>query len=197
MHDPTLHQHRGEPSDWITRWAGLVPAGTPVLDIACGSGRHLEWFARRGHPVCGVDRDVSSARDLTAGFPPESLELIQADLENAPWPLKVAGTHRTFGLIVVTNYLWRPLYPDILASLAPGGVLLYETFASGNETVGRPARPDFLLNNGELLHMCATLNIIAYENGFKTSPERFVQRIAASRPLSSGTPPGLPSRYPL
>jgi hypothetical protein len=70
----------------------------------------------------------------------------------------------------------------LLQSLEPGGLLLFETFAAGNETVGRPARPDFLLQPGELLQVCAGLQIVAYENGYQPNPERFVQRVAAFAP---------------
>ncbi len=104
-------------------------------------------------------------------------EAIQADIENGPWPLP----GRRFDGVVVTNYLWRPLLPTIVESVAPGGVLLYETFSQGNETVGRPARPEFLLRPGELLHACGSLRVVAYENGFLDAPARFVQRIAAVR----------------
>ena len=116
-------------------------------------------------------------------------EVIVADIEGAPWPL--AG--RRFDAVVVTNYLWRPLLPTLIASLADGGVLLYETFAVGNETVGRPARPDFLLAAGELLDAGAGLRIVAYENGFLTNPERFVQRLAAVREPAGA----VARRYPL
>ena len=104
-----------------------------------------------------------------------------ADIEGGPWPL--AG--RQFDALVVTNYLWRPLMPTLLASIAPGGVLMYETFAAGNETVGKPSRPDFLLQPGELLRATEGLRTVAYEDGFETSPDRFVQRIVAVRPLAS------------
>jgi hypothetical protein len=102
-----------------------------------------------------------------------------------------------FDAVVVTNYLWRPLMGTLLASLAPGGVLLYETFASGNETVGRPARPDFLLNGVELLHICRDLHVVAYENGFLEQPDRFVQRIAALRNFTLGAHSDAPARYAL
>ena len=160
------------PSDWVRRWSHLVPAGGPVLDVACGHGRHMRWFAQRGHPVTGIDRDP----EATAAV--HSLgRAITADIENGPWPL--AGD--VFAGVVVTNYLWRPLLPQILASVAEGGVLLYETFAEGNETVGKPSRPDFLLRHGELLTLCDGLRVVAYEDGFLDAPERFVQRIAAVR----------------
>jgi SAM-dependent methyltransferase len=161
-----------EASPWIQRWSHLVPAGGTVLDVACGRGRHLRWFAARGHAVVGVDRDAEALASL-AGVG----EIVQADIENGPWPL--AG--RQFQAVVVTNYLWRPLFPLFLAALAEGGVLLHETFAQGNETVGKPSRPDFLLVPGELLGAYAGLRVVAFEDGFLDGPPRFVQRIAAVR----------------
>ncbi len=173
------------PSDWIRRWTHLVPAGAPILDVACGLGRHLRWFRERGHPVTGVDR-APDALQAVAGLG----EVIAADLENgSPWPL----TGRTFGAVVVTNYLWRPLFPALQDAVAPGGVLLCETFAIGNETVGRPARPEFLLQHGELLRLVDRLRVIAYEDGFVEPPPRFVQRLVAVRPPPA---PALP-RYRL
>jgi len=163
------------PSPWIKRWSDLVPSGGAVLDVACGFGRHMRWFAGRGHPVTGVDRSP----DAIDAVSPLG-EAICADIENGPWPL--AG--RNFDGVVVTNYLWRPLLPSIVQSVAPGGALIYETFAAGNETVGKPSRPDFLLQPGELLAACAGLRVIAYEDGFLDAPERFVQRIAAVRPAA-------------
>lgn len=168
-----------EASPWVRRWSHLVPAGTPVLDVACGLGRHLRWFAALGHPVTGVDRSPEAVQAAaTLG------EALCADIEAEPWPL----AERQFGAVVVTNYLWRPLLPNIVASVAPGGVLIYETFASGNETVGKPARPDFLLQPGELLNACAGLRIVAYEDGYLDAPQRFVQRIAAVRPSADSAP---------
>ena len=114
-------------------------------------------------------------------IPAASCEKVIADIEAGPWPF--AG--RQFDAVVVTNYLWRPLLPTLLASLAPGGVLLYETFAQGNETVGKPSRPDFLLRTGELLAACHALRVLAYEDGFEDAPERFTQRIAALREPSA------------
>lgn len=133
----------GAPSAAIARWATLVPAAGEVLDVAAGSGRHTLLFLARGHAVTAVDRDVSALRAIRD----DRLTLVQADLEGAPWPLP----GRTFAGVVVTNYLWRPLLPTIVAAVAPGGVLLYETFAVGNERFGRPRNPDFLLRAGELL----------------------------------------------
>ena len=182
------------PADWVRRWSHLVPAGQSVLDVACGAGRHLAWFAQRGHPVTGVDRDAAAlsaaataahggaaaAAASAATFRPggePACTLVQADIENGPWPFP----GQRFGAVVVTNYLWRPLLAAIVGSVAEGGVLIYETFAAGNETVGRPSRPDFLLQPGELLEAAAGLRVVAYEDGFLAQPSRFVQRIVAVR----------------
>lgn len=145
----------------------------------------MRWFAGRGHPVTGVDRAEEAVRAAAAYG-----EVLQADIEDGPWPF--AGRH--FGAVVVTNYLWRPRLADIVAAVAPGGVLLYETFAAGNETVGKPSRPDFLLQPGELIAACAGLRIVAYEDGFLDAPARFVQRIAALR--VAGTPQPAPLQGP-
>jgi SAM-dependent methyltransferase len=172
------------PSDWIRRWTHLVPAGAPVLDVACGGGRHLRWFREHGHAVTGIDRAPEAVQAAS-----ELGEAVAADLEGGgAWPLP----GRQFGAVVVTNYLWRPLFPALQDSVAPGGVLLYETFALGNETVGRPARPEFLLAPGELLRLVDRLRIVGYEDGFAEHPPRFVQRIAAVRPAGEAAP-----RYPL
>ena len=189
------HESLEAASPWVQRWSHLAAPGTTVLDVACGSGRHLSWFAQRGHPVTGIDRDIATASARLPGA-----ELVCADIESGPWPLAHSGEPkvlRQFGLVVVTNYLWRPLWPSILGSVAAGGVLIYETFAAGNETVGRPSRPDFLLQTGELLRVCADLQIVAYENGTLTDPPRFVQRIAAIRKVSVKAPQDVIASYPL
>jgi len=180
------------PSDWIQRWSHLLPSGARVLDIACGSGRHMAWFARRGCLVTGVDRSAEAIR--AAG---QYGRALQADIENGPWPLMTAGQVQQFDVVVVTNYLWRPLFPTLLQSLAPGALLLYETFTSGNETVGKPSRPDFLLQPGELLQRCQGLQIIAFEEGFLPDPERFVQRIVAFEPAGTTDTVQPPARRPL
>jgi SAM-dependent methyltransferase len=174
------------PSPWVQRWSHLVPTGGAVLDVACGQGRHLRWFAGRGHVVTGVDRDPAAIA-AAAG----TGHVIQADIENGPWPFE----GQRFDAVVVTNYLWRALLPVIVDSVAEGGVLIYETFATGNESVGRPSRPDFLLRPGELLQACAGLHVVAYENGFCDHPERFVQRIAALRKRPSDD--AVPARHRL
>ena len=164
------------PSPWIVRWCDLIVPGGSVLDVACGSGRHLRWLQARGHRVTGVDRSPDALASLAA-LAALGAEIVDADIEAGPWPF----ADRTFDAVIVTNYLWRPRLPDIVAAVAPGGVLIYETFAAGNETVGRPARADFLLHPGELIDACSGLRVVAYENGFLEKPARFVQRIAAVR----------------
>ena len=139
------------------------------------------YFSKLNHPITAVDIAQAAINNVATRLP-ASARLVVADIENAPWPLAdSAGAPLQFGAVVVTNYLWRPLLPTIFASLAPGGVLIYETFAHGNASVGKPSRPDFLLQPGELLRACAGLRVVAYEDGFCTTPERFVQRIVAVR----------------
>ncbi len=151
----------------------LVPAAGAVLDVACGGGRHARFFAARGHPVDAVDRNADAINALknVPGITP-----LCADIEGGPWPY--AG--RRFAAVVVTNYLHRPLFPQLLAALAPGGVLIYETFALGNEAYGRPSNPDFLLQRGELLRVAAGTRILAYEDIHVEQPKpAMVQRICA------------------
>jgi len=162
------------PSLWIRRFAPLVPKDGRVLDIACGSGRHTRLFLALGHPVTAVDVDLSRIRDL-ADTP--RTELIEADLEGGRWPLP----DRRFAAVVVVNYLWRPLFPALLAAIEPNGVLLYETFAAGNARFGRPANPDHLLAAEELLERVrGTLHIVAYEHGVVGKPRpAAIERLAA------------------
>ena len=186
----------------MQRWSHLVTPGVPVLDVACGRGRHLHWFARRGHPVTGVDRSAEALQSLAGLASTDSAELVLADIEQAPWPLMDGARPRQFGAVIVTNYLWRALMPVLRDSLADGGVLLYETFAEGNASVGKPSRPDFLLRSGELLDAFRGLRVVAFEDGFCDDPARFVQRIAAVRTRNTGThadsaPPDGPTRYPI
>lgn len=184
----------GDPFPWIVRFAPLVPPGAAVLDLACGAGRHTRLFLERGHPVTAVDLDVSGLDDLRQR---SLLEIVQADLEDgSPWPLP----NRRFGAVVVTNYLWRPLFGPLLDSIDEDGVMLYETFAQGNETFGRPTNPDFLLRPGELIEVVrGRLQIVAYEHGYLDHPRPAVkQRLCASRterglpllPTSSGSGAG-------
>jgi SAM-dependent methyltransferase len=174
------HHELHTPSAWVTRWADRIRPGGRVLDVACGNGRHARFFAKRGHPVEAVDRDPDRLVPLTGipGITPRC-----ADIEAGPWPY--GG--QQFAGIVVANYLHRPLFPRLLQALVPGGVLIYETFAAGNERFGRPSNPDFLLKPGELLETVrGRLKVIAYEELEISEPRPgMVQRICAVNPAVS------------
>ena len=163
------------PSPWVVRWARAIRAGGRVLDVACGGGRHLRHLAALGYPVVGVDRDE---RALAALADVAGADLRTADIEAGPWPF----SPEEFDGVVVTNYLHRPLFPHLVAALRPGGILIYETFARGNERFGRPSNPEFLLEPGELLRRIEPLSVIGFEQGLLASPKRaLVQRICAVR----------------
>ena len=173
----TPHRRLDMPSDWVVRFAAAVPPGAPVLDLACGTGRHSRFFLERGHPVTRIDRYSAGVSDRLGR---EDFTLVEADLESGgDWPL---GT-KEFGAVVVTNYLFRPILPHIVCAVAEGGVLMYETFAEGNARFGRPRNPDFLLRSGELLRAVdGALTTIAYEHGEVARPaSALVQRICARR----------------
>jgi SAM-dependent methyltransferase len=196
---PLVPVHAGaglpvEPSAWVRRFAPLIPQGE-VLDLACGAGRHSMLLASLGYRVCALDRDAAALRNMTGpGIMP-----MQYDLENgAAWPFAAAR----FTGIVVTNYLHRPLFPAILASMAPGGVLIYETFARGNERYGKPSNPDFLLKSGELLDIvvCGPAHghwqVVAFEGGYVEVPKpAMLQRICAIK-TDGVSNPGMPINYP-
>jgi SAM-dependent methyltransferase len=153
----------------------LVPADAPVLDLACGAGRHARFFAARGHAVTAVDQNAAALAEL-AGVP--GVTTLQADLERAPWPFAAA---LEFGAIVVTHYLHRPLWPAIFDALAPGGILIYETFGVGQASIGKPSNPAFLLKPGELFETVhGRLHVVAYQDGYLDEPSpRYVQRLCA------------------
>lgn len=168
------------PSSWVTRWVHLLPADGPILDLACGQGRHARYLAGRGRHVVAVDRDAIALENM-ASHP--NIKTIQADLETGEWPLEAAG----FAAIVVTNYLHRPLFGHLFGALNPGGVLLYETFSAGNERFGRPSNPEFLLQPGELLERVrGAFDVVAYENSQLDEPKpAMVQRICAIKKLGA------------
>lgn len=142
-----------------------------MLDLAAGAGKHVLLLRAHGFRVRGVDRETAALRT----FAGPDCEIVEADLESAPWPLGEG-----YDGIVVTNYLHRPLLPAICQALALGAVLIYETFALGNERFRRPRNPDFLPRPGELLKACAGLTVIAFEQGEVSAPSpAVIQRIAA------------------
>jgi len=166
------HFHDTAPSAWVERWAQHIRPGGLVLDLACGGGRHSRLLARMGFEVRAVDRDPALFVDR-----PDRVDLVAADLENAPWPFE----GERFDGIVVTNYLHRGLLPRLAASLEPGGLLVYETFARGNERFGKPSNPDYLLAPGELLDAVrGKLRVLAFEDIVVEAPRpAAIQRIAA------------------
>ena len=154
----------------------------------------MAWFLARGHCVVGVDRSAAALAGL--GLPAERCETVLADIEQGSWPLQ----GRQFDAVVVTNYLWRPLLATLARSVAPGGVLMYETFGAGQAHIGKPSRPEFLLQASELLGAFAGLRTVAFEDGFEVArpgwPERYVQRLVAVREYAQALGAG-PARHVL
>ncbi len=172
---PRSNPQATEPSAWVVRFASGLPANARVLDIACGHGRQARWFARRGCHVTAVDVDPACAASLETE---PGVEFLEVDLESGAWPF--AG--RQFDAVIVVHYLHRPMMPLLVDAVAPGGRLIYETFARGNEQFGRPRNPDFLLRPRELLEAFSELRIVAFEDGYVASPHpAMIQRIAAVR----------------
>ena len=180
---PRSNPQATEPSAWVMRFGARLGAGARVLDLACGHGRNARWFARRGCRVTAVDVDPACA----ASFANEAaVEFVQADLEGGAWPF--AG--QAFDAVIVVHYLHRPLLPLLAATLAPGGLLVYETFARGNERFGRPRNPDFLLRPRELVEVFGQLRILAFEDGYVGSPQpALIQRLAAVKLEPSAVEP--------
>lgn len=163
-------------SAWVERWAPCIPSGARVLDFAGGYGRNLAPLLARSDRIALADRDAAALESL-----PPSVERLRADLESGPWPF----IGRRFDAVVCCNYLHRPRLDLLVALVAPGGLLLYETFAQGNERHGRPSRPAFLLRRGELLEaaMRGGLQVLGFEDGYVASPRpAVVQRVCAIRP---------------
>ena len=169
-------EHRAaNPSPWVTRFLGGAKPGGTVLDVACGAGRHLRMALEKGFSVTGIDRDLSRVEDIAGR---NDVGLIEADLESGHgFPLK----DMAYDAVIVTNYLWRPILGEIVGCVAEDGILVYETFALGQEKRGKPSNPDFLLKPNELLEAAVPhLAVVAYEHG--VSAGDMMQRIAACGP---------------
>jgi SAM-dependent methyltransferase len=172
------HAHADVPSAWVARFIPLIAPGGTVLDLACGGGRHARLLAARGLRVIAADRD-SEALARAAG---PGITCLQVDLETGGRPIRWPFAAGSFAGIVVANYLHRPLLGDLVDALSEGGVLIYETFAEGNQCFGKPSNPDFLLLPGELLTLAAAggLRVVAFEDGYSASPRpAMVQRLCA------------------
>jgi len=188
------------PSPWVCRFAPLVPAGSTVLDLACGNGRNARHFLELGFPVVAVDQNVEAVVDLRHR---PGAEVVRVDLEKDGLALGGASplAGRTFGGIVGVNYLYRPLFPELLNALEAGGVFIYETFARGNEKYSRPWHPDHLLMSGELLELVrGHLQVVAYEHGIveRDVLPGVIQRICAVNNLGADTgDDGEPEPYPV
>ena len=182
---PDMSAHMNEkPSPWVERFLPLITAGGPVLDLACGNGRHSLLLAEHGYRVEAVDRDAAALADIAVREP--RIAVRTADLEGGPWPYHGSA----FDGIVVTNYLFRPLLPMLLNALEVNGVLIYETFMVGNERFGKPSNPAFLLRTGELLDVVRRrLTVVAFEQGEVELPRpAMVQRLCATRRIEPRLP---------
>ena len=186
--DPRLgaaaHPGGSAPSEWVRRFAALLPEGARVLDLAAGGGRHARWLAERGCRVTAVDRDAAALATMkgVAG-----IETRVLDLEGPDWPL---GGEQ-FDAVVVANYLYRPRFAALFELVRPGGLLIYETFMLGNERFGKPSNPDFLLRPRELVDCLPEgWSVVAFEQGEVERPA-VIQRLCATRDAAPGRLPGL------
>lgn len=167
------------PSDWVVRFARLLPPGARVLDYAAGSGRHARWLARQGMRVLAADRDAQALATLRGAT---GVDILCADLEDGVWPWSAEGGERAgFDALVVTRYLFRPRLDWLAGLLRPGGLLIYETFMAGNERHGKPSNPDFLLRPDELQDWARRWGrVVAFEQGRVDQPSpAVIQRICA------------------
>jgi SAM-dependent methyltransferase len=165
-----------QPSPWVVKYAPLIRKKGRVLDLACGNGRHAIWLAQQGHQVDAVDRDVQAVSNMVGM---SNIDVLIVDLEAGDWP----HPDQRYDGIIVSRYLYRPLLPTLAEILHPGGILIYETFMTGNERYGKPSNPDFLLLPNELLEIyLPVLNIIDFKQGEVKMPRPAVmQRICAQK----------------
>lgn len=177
-HDDARNHGPPNPAGWVRRFIGGIKAGGDILDVACGAGRHMRLALEQGYRVTGIDIDVSKLDDLAER---KDVSLIEADLEAGhPFPLR----DLRYEGVIVTNYLWRPILPEIVGCVADDGLLIYETFSEGHERKGKPSNPDFLLKRNELLDaVMDKLVVVAFEYGLRPDKQpKIVQRVAACGP---------------
>lgn len=153
-----------QPSAWLLDNEDLLPRGGAALDVACGRGRHALWLARKGFEVRALDRNAEAVEQvrLTARRLGLAMDCAVVDLETDPPP--DLGAAR-YDVIVVFNYLHRPLMPMLQRALVAGGRLVYETFTVEQAERGHPKNPLFLLKPGELRTLVAPLHVLRYREG--------------------------------
>jgi tellurite methyltransferase len=160
----SLHDHASDtPAAWLLMHRALLPPSGRALDVACGRGRNAVWLARAGFVTTAVDRDPSAVAAVEARARQEGLPLTARamDLESDGVELGAAA----YDVIVVVHYLHRPLFPALIKALAPGGVLVYETFIAAQAARGKPTNPAFLLEPGELPRLVTPLEVRAAREG--------------------------------
>jgi SAM-dependent methyltransferase len=172
------------PAGWLVAHAHLLANAGQALDVACGSGRHALWLAERGLMTIALDRDPAAVAELQAEATRRGLPVRAevADLEDGSFTLGASA----FDVAVVVHYLHRPLFPSLVASLRPGGVLVYETFTRDQAARGKPTNPAFLLEPGELLERVRPLEVLASREG--EFEGRMVASVVARRPAVTASP---------
>lgn len=172
------------PAGWLLDNGDLLRPGMRVLDVAAGRGRHALLLAGAKLAVTAMDRDAAKMARLADLADRLGLAITTEvrDFESGDAALPEAG----YDLVVVTNYLHRPLMPALLRAIAPGGVLIYETFTTAQAARGKPSNPAFLLEPGELPRLVAPLEVIRQREGDVDG--RMVASVVAvngSRPASA------------
>ncbi|WP_044556109.1 class I SAM-dependent methyltransferase [Shewanella piezotolerans] len=156
----------------------LTPS-TNVLDLACGTGHNGKWFLEHGCQVTFLDRDLSK---LELQHVSDKAKLLEWDLETNNSPTLSANS---YDVVVVFNYLHRPLFSQIIDAIKPGGLIIYETFTHQQASIGRPRNPNFLLTDAELKALFANWRCLHYSEGLlgESSNASYKAQIIAQKPL--------------